>query len=85
MEMLPLATSLTQIYVLKCDYFIVNEDCDSARARAPSMSAFHGRSFAREDLKVGNKVMGANFALSGRIGNVREVIGASLERRYHTL
>jgi len=46
------------------------------------MSAFHGRSFAREDLCVGDKVIGSNELLKDRQGVVREIIGSGLQKRY---
>jgi hypothetical protein len=55
------------------------------RARALSvfrMCAFHGRSFAREDLAIGDKVIGCNELLRDRRGVVRQVQGVGLKKRY---
>ena len=46
------------------------------------MSSFRGRSFAREDLRVGSRVVGGNVLLSGRIGRVKEITGQGSTRRY---
>lgn len=69
---------MIQFYTVKTQYH-------SARARALSvfrMTTFHGRSFAREDLCVGDKVVGCNELLKDRQGVVREVIGSGLQKRY---
>jgi hypothetical protein len=55
------------------------------RARAVAvcgMSSFRGRSFAREDLRVGSQVVGGNQLLSGRIGRVKDITGQGSNRRY---